>query len=73
MDIASAFGRRVSVGVAGSSGEFVATGMLHVKTKRIAQLGTGLSRMQRSRTMGYRVQLTPVRSRVHIEGAGAEC
>lgn len=63
MDIASAFERKVSVGVktkAAAKEEFVAAGMYHIKTKRVVPLKANVSRMQRSRTIGFRVQMTPV-------------
>lgn len=64
MDIASTFERKVSVGVktkAAAKEEFVAAGMYHIKTKRVVPLKASVSRMQRSRTIGFRVQMTPVR------------
>lgn len=63
MDIASAFERKVNVGVktkAATKEEFVAAGMYHVKSKRVVPLKASVSRMQRSRTIGFRVQMTPV-------------
>ncbi|TYZ66138.1 hypothetical protein PybrP1_005689, partial [[Pythium] brassicae (nom. inval.)] len=59
VDIATAFERCVSVGTTGSNDEFIVIGMLHVKTRRVAPLGTSGSRMQRSRTLGFRVQMMP--------------
>lgn len=63
MDITTAFERKVNVGVkakAAAKEEFVATGMFHIKTTRIVPLKASVSRMQRSRTIGFRVQMTPV-------------
>ena len=51
----------IQSGVNSKLDDFVASGVFHVKTRRVVAFKAGVSRMQRSRTIGFRVQRTPVR------------